>query len=113
MWLAAVGDGGSVGLMLYLTRKVGEAVVIDNNIKVEVVEFRGRSVKLGFTFPETTSVLRQELYERIQSENQAATGDFDALFGLDLETERPKVEISSPRTSLSRKPSDLLKKTRT
>ena len=37
--------------MLYLTRKLGESVLIDENIEVTVVEVRGRSIKLGFTFP--------------------------------------------------------------
>jgi len=57
--------------MLYLTRKVGESVVINDNIEVTVVEVRGKSVKLGFTFPADASVLRREIYERIQAENQA------------------------------------------
>lgn len=58
--------------MLYLTRKVGESIVINDNVKVTVVEIRGKSIKLGFTFPPTVSVLRQELYDRIQAENRAA-----------------------------------------
>ena len=58
--------------MLYLTRKVGETVVINDDIRVTVVEVRGRSIKLGFTFPSNVSVLREELYERIQEENRAA-----------------------------------------
>lgn len=37
--------------MLYLTRKVGDSVVINDNIEVTVVEVRGKTVKLGFTFP--------------------------------------------------------------
>ncbi|MBK18601.1 MAG: carbon storage regulator [Rhodospirillaceae bacterium] len=58
--------------MLYLTRKVGESVVINDNIEVTVVEVRGRSIKLGFEFPPEISVLRRELYDKIQAENQAA-----------------------------------------
>jgi carbon storage regulator len=58
--------------MLYLTRKIGESVVINENIEVTVVEVRGKSVKLGFTFPAEASVLRREIYERIQAENLAA-----------------------------------------
>lgn len=58
--------------MLYLTRKVGESVVINDNIEVTVVEVRGKSVKLGFVFPAEASVLRREIYERIQAENRAA-----------------------------------------
>lgn len=58
--------------MLYLTRKVGESIIINDNIEVTVVEIRGRSVKLGFEFPKTATVLRKEIYERILEENKAA-----------------------------------------
>ena len=58
--------------MLYLTRKIGESVVINDTIEVTVVDVRGKSAKLGFTFPPDASVLRRELYERIQEENRAA-----------------------------------------
>lgn len=60
--------------MLYLTRKIGESVVINDNIELTVVEVRGKAVKLGFTFPSSVSVLRREIYERIQEENRAAAG---------------------------------------
>lgn len=59
--------------MLYLTRKVGESIVINESIEVTVIEVRGKSIKLGFTFPPEASVLRREIFERIQAENQAAT----------------------------------------
>ena len=66
--------------MLYLTRKVGEAVVINDNIELTVVEVRGKSAKLGFTFPPDASVLRKELHERIKQENvAAAAGDTSVL----------------------------------
>ncbi len=65
--------------MLYLTRKVGESIIINDNIEITVVEVRGRSIKLGFTFPPEVSVLRRELYEKIQAENRAA-----AAAGVDL-----------------------------
>lgn len=58
--------------MLYLTRKVGELVVINDDIEVTVVEVRGKSIKLGFTFPADVTVLRREIFERIQEENRAA-----------------------------------------
>jgi len=59
--------------MLYLTRKIDESIIINDNIEVTVVEIRGKSVKLGFDFPADASVLRKELYERIQEENKAAS----------------------------------------
>ncbi|MEQ8388315.1 MAG: carbon storage regulator CsrA [Alphaproteobacteria bacterium] len=58
--------------MLYLTRKVGESVIIDDNIEITVVEVRGKTIKLGFEFPADVTVLRRELYEKIQAENRAA-----------------------------------------
>jgi carbon storage regulator len=58
--------------MLYLTRKIGESVIINDNIEVTVVDVRGKTIKLGFTFPAEASVLRREIYERIQEENRAA-----------------------------------------
>lgn len=58
--------------MLYLTRKVGESVVVNDNIEITVVEVRGRTIKLGFTFPPEVTVLRRELYDKIQAENRAA-----------------------------------------
>ena len=68
--------------MLYLTRKIGESVLINEDIEVTVVDVRGKSIKLGFTFPPGASVLRRELWEKIQRENQeAALVDLDLLSG--------------------------------
>ncbi len=58
--------------MLYLTRKVGEAVIINHEIEVRVVELRGRTVKLGFVFPSQVSVLREEVFLEVQAANRAA-----------------------------------------
>ncbi len=61
--------------MLYLTRKIGESIVINDDIEVTVVDVRGKSIKLGMTFPEDVSVYRREVYERIQAENAGDGGD--------------------------------------
>ena len=58
--------------MLYLTRRPGEAVIINNAIEVRVVELKGKSVKLGFTFPANATVLREEVFLQIKAENEAA-----------------------------------------
>ncbi|MEE9139574.1 MAG: carbon storage regulator CsrA [Alphaproteobacteria bacterium] len=58
--------------MLYLTRKAGQSVMLNENVEITVVAVRGRTVKLGFTFPPEVTVLRREIYERIQEENRAA-----------------------------------------
>ena len=65
--------------MLYLTRKVGESVVINDDIEVTVVDIRGKSIKLGFTFPAEATVLRREIHERIQEENRVAAAASDAV----------------------------------
>lgn len=69
--------GGAKQAMLYLTRKIGESVIINDNIEVTVVDIRGKSIKLGFTFPSDATVLRREIFERIQEENRAAAGGGD------------------------------------
>ena len=58
--------------MLYLTRRSGEAVIINNAIEVRVIELKGKSVKLGFTFPADATVLREEVFLQIKAENEAA-----------------------------------------
>ena len=72
--------------MLFLTRKVGESVVINDNIELTVVEVRGKSIKLGFTFPPEAKVLRRELHERIKSETGANGGGATPLSGRQPET---------------------------
>ncbi len=67
--------------MLYLTRKIGESIIINDDIELTVVDVRGKSIKLGLTFPSDVSVYRREIYERIQAEKAAlaaAGGDLDA-----------------------------------
>ena len=59
--------------MLYLSRKVGEAIIINNSIELMVMEVRGKTVKLGFNFPAEASVLRKEIYDNITEENRAAS----------------------------------------
>jgi carbon storage regulator len=65
--------------VLYLTRKIGESVIINDDIEVTVIDIRGKSIKLGFTFPTTATVLRREIFERIQEENRAAAAGSEAL----------------------------------
>ena len=60
--------------MLYLTRKIGESIIINNNIELTVVEIRGKTVKIGFQFPKEASILRKELHQKIMEENMAAAG---------------------------------------
>jgi carbon storage regulator len=65
--------------MLYLNRKAGEAVIINGTIEVRVVEVRGRTVKLGFSFPADASVLREEVFATVSGANRAAAEALRAL----------------------------------
>jgi carbon storage regulator len=65
--------------MLYLSRRVGEAVIINNAIEVRVVEVRGKTVKLGLSFPADASVLREEVFVQVRRENEAAAEAAAAL----------------------------------
>lgn len=55
--------------MLILTRKVGESIVIGDDIVVKVVETGKNSIRIGIDAPREISVLRQEVFESIQKEN--------------------------------------------
>ncbi len=58
--------------MLVLTRKVGERLVIGNEVVVEVLSISGEGVRLGIVAPRETSVHRFEVFEEISAANHAA-----------------------------------------
>jgi carbon storage regulator len=57
--------------MLILTRRIGESVVIGDDIKLTVLGVKGSQVRLGIDAPKTVSVHREEIYERIQGEDKS------------------------------------------
>ena len=70
--------------MLALTRKKGEALVINNNIEITVLEIRGDRIKIGISAPKDVPIYRKEVYLQIQQENEAAISadGLDALNNL-------------------------------
>jgi carbon storage regulator len=54
--------------MLVLTRKVGERIIIDNRIVVEVLQVKGNRIRLGIQAPADATILRQELLEQPRTE---------------------------------------------
>lgn len=59
-------------IMLILARKVGEAIIIADNIKVRVLENKGGLIKLGVDAPDEVTIHREEVYLRILEENKRA-----------------------------------------
>jgi len=53
--------------MLILTRRVGETLVIGDNVKVTVLAVAGNQVRIGVKAPKEVSVHREEIYDRIQN----------------------------------------------
>ena len=59
--------------MLALSRKKNEAIIINNNIEITVLDIRGDQVKLGIAAPKEIPIYRKEVYIQIQNENKEAT----------------------------------------
>ena len=60
--------------MLILTRKVGETIMVGDDIRVVVVDIKGRQVRVGVEAPADTKVYRGEIFDKIQEENNRASG---------------------------------------
>lgn len=58
--------------MLVLTRRLGESIWINDNIRIVVQSVKGNQVRLGIHAPKETTIHREEIYQRIQSENKQA-----------------------------------------
>jgi len=58
--------------MLVLTRKAGESVTIGDNIKITIIEIKGRQVRIGIEAPRDMTIHREEIYAKIHEENQRA-----------------------------------------
>ncbi|MCI8925086.1 MAG: carbon storage regulator CsrA [Lachnospiraceae bacterium] len=67
--------------MLALSRKKNEALIINNNIEVTVLEIKGEQVKLGISAPKDVPVYRKEVYAQIQDANADAV-NMDGLEAL-------------------------------
>ena len=70
--------------MLALTRKKGEALVINNDTEITILDIRGDQVKIGIAAPKEVPVYRKEIYLQIQEENEEAmnTEGLEALKNL-------------------------------
>ena len=70
--------------MLALTRKTGDAIMLNNNIEITVLEVKGDQVKIGISAPRDVSIYRKEIYLEIQKENEEIMNmdGLEALKGL-------------------------------
>ncbi|MGH2937045.1 MAG: carbon storage regulator CsrA [Solirubrobacterales bacterium] len=65
--------------MLTISRRQGERILIGDDVVVEIVEVSGGTVRLGITAPREQRIYREELWEQIKRENEAAArADFSA-----------------------------------
>ncbi|PID74863.1 MAG: carbon storage regulator [Desulfobacterales bacterium] len=58
--------------MLVLTRKPGEGIKIGDDITVKIIETKGGAVRLGIEAPRNQKIYRQEVYNKISTENMEA-----------------------------------------
>ncbi|MDR2803565.1 MAG: carbon storage regulator CsrA [Treponema sp.] len=70
--------------MLILTRKTSEKIIIGEGITISIIEVRGDQVRIGVDAPKMVKVYREEVFEAIKSENQAAAASKPVLPNMDF-----------------------------
>ena len=65
--------------MLALSRKKGEALMINNDIEITVLDIKGEQVKIGISAPKEVPVYRKEVYIQIQEANKEASANMEGI----------------------------------
>lgn len=63
--------------MLVLNRKVGESIILDDDIEIYILEEKDGKIKLGIEAPDNVTILRREVYEEVRQENTNSTKEKD------------------------------------
>lgn len=63
--------------MLALSRKKDEAVIINDDIEITIIEIKGDQVKIGISAPKSVPIYRKEVYMQIQNANKDAAQSVD------------------------------------
>ncbi len=58
--------------MLVLTRKMGDGIVIGDDITIKIIEIKGGAIRIGIDAPKECKIYRQEVFDRISQENKEA-----------------------------------------
>lgn len=79
--------------MLALTRKVGERIVIGDNVTVTIIDIKGDNIRLAIEAPREIKIYRGEIYDNIVAENKEAAApaslpDMDALKGIQIKKQK-------------------------
>ncbi|MBU0675101.1 MAG: carbon storage regulator CsrA [Proteobacteria bacterium] len=64
--------------MLVLSRKVGEAIVVGDDIRIRILEMKGGQVRVGIEAPDQVAVHRDEIFQKILEENRRAASEAPA-----------------------------------
>jgi len=59
--------------MLILTRRLGESIIIEDNIKITVIDINKQQIKLGIDAPKHITINREEVAKKVKDENQLSS----------------------------------------
>lgn len=65
--------------MLALSRRIGESIMIGNDVEITVIEIKGEQVRLGIRAPKSIPIHRKEIYLQIKESNQEVADSQDAI----------------------------------